>query len=72
MLPLILYENERIQQQHKEMAQAYAENDLKTLAEYAGIYKLKADESWDADRYFSPLMYEFGQCLLGLHLPKLR
>lgn len=68
MLPLILYENERIEQQHKEMAQAYAENDLQTLAEYAGIYKLKADESWDADRYFSALDVRIRPVPIGLAL----
>ncbi len=68
MLPLILYENERIKQQHEEMTQAYEKGDVEILADYAALYKLKADDSWDAAKYFAALDVRIRPVPVGLAL----
>jgi len=68
MLPLILYENNRIQEQHQEMMDAYRRNDLDILAQYAELYRVKAGDSWDAERYFKALDSRIQPVPIGLAL----
>ena len=66
VLPLILYENERIRRQNEEIRQAYESADRDILDEYAHIYKLKNVEELSIDTVYQ-LVMRVQQYLSALH-----
>ena len=68
VLPLILYENERIRRQNEEIRQAYESADRDILDEYAHIYKLKNIEELSIDTVYQKLVMRVQPVPVGLAL----
>ena len=68
VLPLILYENERIRRQNEEIKQAYASSRRDILDEYAQIYKLKNAENLKTDSLLQELLKRVQPVPVGLAL----
>ncbi len=68
VLPLILYENERIRRQNEEIRQAYESANRDILDEYAHIYKLKNVEELSIDTLYQKLVMRVQPVPVGLAL----
>ncbi len=68
LLPLILYENERIQRQREEIEQAYDEKKNVILSEYAQLYNIKNEDELSIDALFEELEKRVQPVPVGLAL----